>query len=69
MYNFEDIINRNTTNSIKWLEKDVIPLWIADMDFSFPKEVKDGLLELITEGVLGYADVDQKCYESIINFY
>lgn len=69
MYDFTNIIDRHKTNSTKWREADIIPLWIADMDFSFPEVVKKSLLSLIEEGVLGYAYLPDTCYHSVVNFY
>ncbi|MEE3255112.1 MAG: aminotransferase, partial [Chloroflexota bacterium] len=42
-YNFDKIIERRGTGSGKWetYDKDVIPLWVADMDFAVAKEVQD----------------------------
>ena len=45
-YNFDEVINRYNTNSLKWdyakrrnKPEDVLPLWVADMDFKCPNEV------------------------------
>lgn len=60
-YDFNKKRNREHTSSVKWgLTKqifgteDVLPMWVADMDFSPPTEVKDALQERVDHGVYGY---------------
>lgn len=62
-YNFDEIIDRKNTNSIKWdyakrrgKPTDVIPLWVADMDFKAPKEVIDALVAKVSHGIFGYSE-------------
>ena len=58
-YNFDQIIERKKTNSTKWLkfsDPEVIPMWIADMDFTCPDEITDAMHERINLGVFGYTD-------------
>ncbi|MCF6278143.1 MAG: pyridoxal phosphate-dependent aminotransferase [Anaerolineales bacterium] len=54
--NFDILINRRESNSIKWnaYPKDVLPMWVADMDFAAPAPILDALHEAIRHGVLGY---------------
>ncbi len=54
--NFDKIINRRNTNSIKWnaYPPDILPMWVADMDFAAPKPVLDALRKSLDGGVLGY---------------
>ena len=60
-YNFDEIINRNNTASLKWDEvnivsngKKVIPLWVADTDFKAPVEVIESLQKRVDPGIFGY---------------
>lgn len=55
-YNFDEIIERRDTNSTKWTEypPDVLPLWVADMDFRTPEPILDALRAALDRGVLGY---------------
>lgn len=55
-YNFDEIINRSGTNSYKWdvYGADVLPMWVADMDFRSPQPVIDALVERARHGVFGY---------------
>ncbi len=53
---FDQIVNRRGTDSIKWslYDKDVLPLWIADMDFLTAPAVREALRERVEHGVYGY---------------
>lgn len=55
-YNFDEIIERRDTNSHKWTEypPDVLPFWVADMDFRTPQPIRDSLRAALDRGVLGY---------------
>ena len=55
-YNFDQIIERRETGSIKWNQypADVLPLWVADMDFLTPAPIRNSLHEMLDRGVLGY---------------
>lgn len=47
---------RRNSDSIKWslYDKDVLPLWVADMDFTSPPEVIEALQQRVAHGVFGY---------------
>ena len=55
-YNFDRPIDRKGTRSIKWdcYPPDVLPLWVADMDFKSPREIADALEARARHGVFGY---------------
>ena len=55
-YDFDRIIDRRHTESAKWrlYDKDVLPLWVADMDFAAPEAVLRALEERVAHGVFGY---------------
>jgi cysteine-S-conjugate beta-lyase len=54
---FDCYIERRCTDSVKWTEygEDVLPMWVADMDFAAPPAVIDALQDRISHGVFGYA--------------
>ncbi len=56
-YNFDQLIDRRQTDSLKWREyaADVLPMWVADMDFLAPAPVIQALQERVAHGVFGYA--------------
>jgi len=53
---FDRPIQRLGTDSIKWnrYPADVLPLWVADMDFASPPAVLDALRRRVEHGVFGY---------------
>jgi cystathionine beta-lyase len=55
-YDFDRVIDRHSTNSNKWRRypADVLPLWVADMDFPSPEPVVRALRERVDHGVYGY---------------
>lgn len=55
-YNFDRIIDRRQTESIKWhfFEEDVLPMWVADMDFPVAPEIVAALQERVEHGIFGY---------------
>ncbi len=54
-YNFDQIIDRRSSDSIKWCYYgDAIPLWVADMDFRAPEPVVRALGERVAHGIFGY---------------
>lgn len=64
---FDTFIDRRSTNSIKWTRypEDVLPLWVADMDFKTPQPVLDALQRAIEQGVLGYEIPSRNLYETV----
>ena len=55
-YDFDRVIDRRSTDSNKWRKypPDVLPLWVADMDFASPEPVVRALRERVEHGVYGY---------------
>lgn len=55
-YDFDEIPERKYTESIKWhyFDEDVLPMWVADMDFVSPEPVIRALQERVAHGVFGY---------------
>ena len=74
-YNFDEIIDRKNNHSVKYNElikkfgvDDVIPLWIADMDFKTAQPVIDALEKKVQHGVFGYVYRPDEYFESFINW-
>lgn len=72
---FDTIHNRKNTRSVKWdmLEPifqttDVLPMWVADMDFKAPQAVNDALIKRAQHGIFGYTVVDEDVKGSIVNW-
>lgn len=69
-YDFENLVDRRNTNSIKWnVKEDVLPMWIADMDFSVCDEIRDDLIKRLSHPVYGYTEPDESFFDSYIHFY
>ena len=74
-YNFDEIINRHGTDSVKWDavenrwgRNDLIPMWVADMDFRTAPFVIEALKKRLEHEVLGYTFACKEWSESIINW-
>ncbi|WP_201587409.1 MalY/PatB family protein [Psychrobacter jeotgali] len=69
-YNFDEIIDRSNTGSIKWhYSDDTIPLWVADMDFKAAQPILDSLQRVVNHGILGYTKPTKALFEAIINWH
>lgn len=69
-YNFDEIIDRTNTNSLKWDKysgTDIIPMWVADMDFKVPPAILNALRKTIDHGILGYSSVSDELYDTVIS--
>jgi cystathionine beta-lyase len=67
-YNFDRIPNRRIPGVVnKWTyyPDDVIPMWVADMDFPAPKPILDELREAVNQGVLGYELASNALLETV----
>ncbi len=69
-YDFDTILDRQQSESIKWLlyDKDVLPMWIADMDFVSPPAILDALHKRIDHGVFGYPTETDEMKEVIVDW-
>lgn len=74
-YNFDEVIDRKGTNAVKtdalgprYGNPDLIPLWVADMDFKSPPLVTDAIIERTKHGIFGYTNAYQTYYDAIINW-
>jgi cystathionine beta-lyase len=69
---FDEMINRSGTNSIKWerfKDKNALPLWVADMYFKSSRKVIDALIQRAEHGIFGYTSIPDEYYESIQKWY
>ena len=72
MYNFDELVERRGTNCVKWDESpddEVIPLWVADMDFKAAPAIQKAILERAEHGVFAYTLVDEDYYTAVINWF
>lgn len=71
-YNFDEIVERRNTNSYKWdsaTEEDVLPMWVADMDFRTAPAIIDALMKRALHGVFGYTKVPVAYYDAVISWF
>jgi len=70
---FDEIVDRNDPEDIKHAKidgiDDLIPMWVADMDFKSPDEVIDSLVEQAKKGVFGYPEADGSYDKALIGWY
>lgn len=75
-YDFDKVIDRTNTNSLKYdfaVERgrpaDVLPLWVADMDFPAPQPVLDALQKAVAHGIFGYSEVKTPYYQAVAGWF
>lgn len=69
MDTFDQSITRRHTGSLKWDRRpDLIPLWVADMDFPSPPEVIEALQARVNHGVYGYALPHPSLIEALLTY-
>ena len=71
-YDFDELVERRGTNCVKWDESpsdDVIPLWVADMDFRVAPAIQNALEQRVAHGVFGYNIVPESYYEAVISWF
>ena len=68
---FDDLISRKATGSVKWdryLDTDILPMWVADMDFEVAKPIQDAIKKRIEHPVYGYTVAPKSLDQAIIAF-
>lgn len=71
-YDFDKITDRRGTNSYKWdiaRDSDIIPLWVADMDFEVAPPIQRAIKRRAEHGVYGYVKVPEEYYEASIHWF
>lgn len=73
-YDFETLVRRNNTGSLKWndmknknpnVEDCVVPLSVADMEWKNPPEIIEGLKEYLDQSIFGYTGATEAYYDSV----
>jgi cystathionine beta-lyase len=76
-YDFDKLIDRTNTNSMKYdfmeiflniKDKDLLPMWVADMDFECPKPVVEAIIKRAAHPIYGYSERYDSYFESVINW-
>ncbi len=71
-YNFDTLIERRNTGCVKWDEApsaDVIPLWVADMDFAVAPAIQEAIRQRAQHPVFGYTYVQEDYYAAVIAWF
>lgn len=75
-HNFDELVNRRNTCSLKYdfaVERgkphDVLPLWVADMDFKAPQAVRDALTEASLHGIFGYSETKEDYFNTLYHWF
>lgn len=75
-YDFDQVIERRNTNSLKYdfavehhRPADVLPLWVADMDFRAPDPVLEALHRAVDHGIFGYSDGKEDYYQAVSDWF
>lgn len=74
-YDFDRIIDRRNTYSIKYdpisrgKPEDILPMWVADMDFTAPPCVPDALSEHARHGIFGYSEPDAAYFNAVLGWF
>lgn len=75
-YNFNQIVNRRGSSCLKYDfgmkrkgRDDLLPLWVADMDFALPQEILDEFHKRIDGGIFGYTDPDEEYYTALDRWF
>jgi cystathionine beta-lyase len=71
-YDFDEIIPRRGTNSYKWdsaRDADILPMWVADMDFRTAPPVVEALRKRVEHGIFGYVRVPDAYYAAVTNWF
>lgn len=71
-YDFNEVISRKNTDSLKYdfaaergKPEDILPLWVADMDFRTPDEVTSALQSRAAHGIFGYTETKDSYFEAV----
>jgi len=74
-YDFDEVIERKNTGSLKWDfcekylgEKEVLPMWVADMDFRAPQPVVDAVTSIARLGIYGYGEESECFYDAAVDW-
>lgn len=70
--NFDEIVNRRGTDCLKYdfavrrgMPEDVLPLWVADMDFKTTSYVEDAVIERTKHGIFGYSESGEEYFKEV----
>jgi cystathionine beta-lyase len=70
-WSFDEVIDRSETQSAKWdyYEKDLLPLWVADMDFRVPQPIINAIINRANHGIFGYSYFHSAYFDAVLNWF
>jgi cystathionine beta-lyase len=71
-FHFDELIDRRGTSCVKWDESpsaDVIPMWVADMDFPVAPAIHEAVKKRAEHSIFGYTIVEEDYYEAVISWF
>lgn len=71
-YDFDTVVPRRGSNSYKWdsaADAEVLPMWVADMDFVTAPAVREALRRRVEHGIFGYTRVPDAYYEAVVSWF
>ena len=69
-YDFDKVINRRGTNSLKWdVKEHELPMWVADMDFPVAQPIMEAIQAKLQVGALGYSVIPEAWSEAYVNWW
>ncbi len=69
-YNFDEVVSRKNTHSMKWdIKDDQLPMWVADMDFKCAPAIQKAFNERMANGVFGYTLIEDEWYDAYISWW
>ncbi|MCR5713072.1 MAG: pyridoxal phosphate-dependent aminotransferase [Prevotella sp.] len=71
-FHFDELIDRRGTSCVKWDESpsaDVIPMWVADMDFPVAPAIHEAIKKRAEHSIFGYTIVEEDYYEAVISWF
>ncbi|SFO68003.1 MalY/PatB family protein [Prevotella sp. tf2-5] len=71
-FHFDEPIDRRGTSCVKWDESpsaDVIPMWVADMDFPVAPAIQEAIKKRAEHSIFGYTIVEEDYYEAVISWF
>ncbi len=72
IYNFDELTQRRDTACVKWdsdREADILPLWVADMDFRTAPAVREAVMQRAASGIYGYVRVPDSYYNALTHWF
>ncbi len=71
-YDFDELTDRKGSNSCKWdldTDPEMLPMWVADMDFRTALPIRQAVEKRVADGIFGYPAIPEKYYEAVSGWF